>query len=215
MLHGYRAGADYWFPHPVPALSKELHIIAPDLPGYGYSGRLAAYGLKGYAEFFGAFLDALRLDRVYLMGHSMGAQVAIAAAAKHPRRVEKLVLVDSAGLPRQEPYWQVPLKMLGDSSIRHVGLMPVMMRLGMRAAAGREGLEMLQKEHVSKMLKGLTMPTLIVWGSRDRVIPLEHGALMARHIPQGRLAVIRNAGHVPFYQKPEEFNQAVLGFLRG
>jgi pimeloyl-ACP methyl ester carboxylesterase len=214
MLHGYRAGADYWFPHPLPALSEELHVIALDLPGYGYSGKLPKYGLGPYAAFFGHFLDELRLDSVYLMGHSMGAQVAIAAAAKHTERVSKLVLVDSAGLPRSEPNWQVPFKMIGDSSMRLVGLFPVMMKLGLRAAAGREGLEMLQKEHVSKMLKSLTMPTLVIWGSRDRVIPMEHGALMARHIPNGRLAVIRNAGHVPFYQKPGEFNQMVLGFLK-
>src|SRR5262245_21672549 len=63
MLHGYRAGADYWYPHPLPALSRELHVIAPDLPGYGYSGRLPTYGLGSYASFFGDFLDAMKLDR--------------------------------------------------------------------------------------------------------------------------------------------------------
>ena len=214
LIHGYRAGADYWYPHPLPALSEQWHIIAPDLPGFGYSGRLPEYSLSTYASFLGAFLDALNLERVNLLGHSMGAQVAIAAAARQPERVSKLVLVDSAGLPRLEPRWQVPLMMLGDSSARHVKLLPMMLRLGSRAVAGREGLRMLQEEHVSNMLKALTMPTLIVWGSRDRVIPLEHGALLARYIPEARLAVIRNAGHMPFYQKPQEFNQLVLGFLR-
>ncbi len=214
MLHGYRAGADYWFPHPFPQLAEEHHVIALDLPGYGYSGRLAEYGLSAYSAFLLAFLDALHLRSVNLLGHSMGAQVAIAAAAKQPERVEKLVLVDSAGLPRLEPHWQVPIRMLGDASARHVRLFPLMMRLGARSVAGRDGLRMLQKEHVSNILKSLTMPTLIVWGSRDRVIPLEHGALMARHIPNSRLAVIRNAGHMPFYQKPQEFNRLVLAFLR-
>jgi pimeloyl-ACP methyl ester carboxylesterase len=214
MLHGYRAGADYWFPHPLPALAREHHVIALDLPGYGYSGGLAEYGLLAYAAFLSAFLDALGFKSVNLLGHSMGAQVAIAMAARQPDLVNKLVLVDSAGLPRVEPYWQVPIRMLGDASARHVRLLPLMMRLGARAVAGREGLKMLQKEHVSNVLKSLTMPTLIVWGSRDRVIPLEHGALMARHIPNARLAVIRNAGHMPFYQKPHEFNRLVLAFLR-
>jgi pimeloyl-ACP methyl ester carboxylesterase len=214
LLHGYRAGADYWFPHPLPELAQEHHIIALDLPGYGYSGGLAEYGLSAYTAFLLAFLDALGVQSVNLLGHSMGAQLAIAMAAKQPERVHKLVLVDSAGLPRLEPFWQAPIRMFGDASARHVRLLPLMMRLGARAVAGREGLRMLQKEHVSNILKSLTMPTLVVWGSRDRVIPLEHGALMARHIPNARLAVIRNAGHMPFYQKPQEFNRLVLAFLR-
>src|SRR5205809_4546282 len=71
MLHGYRAGADYWFPRPLPALAREHHVIALDLPGYGYSGGLAEYGLSSYAAFMAAFLDALGLERVNLLGHSM------------------------------------------------------------------------------------------------------------------------------------------------
>src|SRR5438552_7069616 len=98
----------------------------------------------------------------------MGAQVAIAMAARQPERVNKLVLVDSAGLPRLEPHWQIPIRILGDASTRHVRIYPLMIRLGAKAVAGREGLYMLQKEHVSNILKSLTMPTLIVWGSRDR-----------------------------------------------
>ena len=104
--------------------------------------------------------------------------------------------------------------MLTDASLRHVRLYPMIMRLGVKATAGREGLYMVQREHVSRILKSLTMPVLVVWGSRDRVVPLEHGALLSRYIPHARLAVIRGAGHMPFYQKPEEFNRIVLAFLR-
>src|SRR5205809_6612621 len=70
MLHGYRAGADYWFPYPLPQLAEEHHIIALDLPGYGYSGALAEYSLSAYATFLLAFLDALDLQSVDLLGHS-------------------------------------------------------------------------------------------------------------------------------------------------
>jgi pimeloyl-ACP methyl ester carboxylesterase len=214
MLHGYRNGANYWFPNPLPALAAEYHVIAPDLPGFGRSGDLPEYGLPQYASVMHAFLDALGVSRANLLGHSMGAQVAIVTAAKQPERVNKLVLVDSAGLPRLEPHWQVPLKNLTDSSLWSLRRYPVRFRTGARAAARREGLQIMQQERVGSYLKSLTMPTLIVWGSRDRVVPLEHGALMARHIPHARLAVIRAAGHMPFRQKPEEFNRLVLTFLR-
>jgi len=214
MLHGYRNGANYWFPNPLPALAEEYHVIAPDLPGLGQSGDLPEYGLLQYAAVMHAFLDALGVAGANLLGHSMGAQVAIVTAAKQPQRINKLVLVDSAGLPRLEPHWQVPLKNLTDSSFWSLRRYPVRFRSGARSAARREGLQIMQQERVGSYLKALTMPTLIIWGSRDRVVPLEHGALMARHIPHARLAVIRAAGHMPFAQKPDEFNRLVLAFLR-
>jgi pimeloyl-ACP methyl ester carboxylesterase len=184
------------------------------VPGFGLSAAMPAYGLLPYAVVLQAFLDALGVEQINLLGHSMGAQVAIVMAARQPERINKLVLVDSAGLPRLEPNWQVPLKRLTDSSMWSLRQYSLRRRLGPRAAARREGLQILRKEHVGHYLKSLTMPTLIVWGSRDRVVPLEHGALMARHIPHARLAVIRAAGHAPFYQKPDEFNRLVLTFLR-
>src|SRR3954452_14011660 len=59
LLHGYRNSADYWFPNPLTALAEEHHVIAPDLPGFGVSGEMHAYGLSQYAAVMHAFLDAL------------------------------------------------------------------------------------------------------------------------------------------------------------
>lgn len=213
LFHGYKAGADYWFPHMFPAMASNFHVIAPDLPGFAYSSRMTSHNLDAYAVKMNEFFDALGLQEIYLMGHSMGGQVAIATAAYNPDRVKKLVLVDSSGLPRTGPVWRVPFEMLTDASARHWGLAPLMIRLNFLCTAAAEGLTMLRHEHVTGYLKSLDMPTLIVWGSRDRVIPLEHGALLARHITHGRLAVIRGAGHMPFYQKPSEFNKLVTHFL--
>lgn len=215
MLHGYQAGADYWFPRGIPGLATEHHIIAPDLPGFAYSGILPEYSVAAYAAFVHRFLDTLDLEKVNVLGHSMGGQVAIGATALDPSRVGKLVLVDAAGLPRPMPRWQEPVRMLTDRSMLHVGLYAVMVRLGIKARAKREAMLMLQADHVSHLLDLITVPTLVVWGSRDRITPLEHGALLAKHIPNARLAVIRGAGHLPFYQKPRQFSRIVLAFLRG
>ena len=213
LLHGYGVGADIWFPHTLPGLARYRHLIALDLPGFGYSGALPDYNLGAYAASLEAFMNALGLDRVDLLGHSLGAQIAIAAAADLPQRISRLVLVGSAGLPRLEPRWQVPVKMLADASMRHFRLYPTVLRLALRARAREAGLNILRQEHVGNYLKALEMPTLVIWGSRDRVVPLEHGSLLARLIPIARLAVIRGAGHMPFYQKPHHFNRLVLAFL--
>lgn len=214
MIHGYLAGADYWFPHTLPALSREFRVIAPDLPGYGYSDSMAEHNLSSYAWIMNRFMDDLELSEVLLMGHSMGGQVAVAAAAGRPERVKALLLVDSAGLPQGGPAWRKPVQMLTDASMRHIRMYPVILRLNSRARARKEGLKMMRYQHITSLLKTLTMPTLIIWGSRDRVIPVEHGSLLARLIPNARLAVIVGAGHMPFYHKSKEFNRIAAGFLR-
>ena len=215
VLHGYNGSCDYFYPHTIPVLGQERRVIAPDLPGNGLSGKLPAHNLESYAEFVINFLDVLGLEQVDLMGHSMGGMIGIAAATKHPERFRKLVLVDSAGLPElvKRP-WLAPIKMLGDSSIRQVSYYPTFVKIGIRARTPREGLKMVRTESVAGMLEMIDMPTLILWGSRDRVVPLEHGAYMSQHIRGARLAIIRGAGHMPFYEKPRECNKIILSFLR-
>jgi pimeloyl-ACP methyl ester carboxylesterase len=213
MLHGYQVGADLWFPRGIPALASEHHVIAPDLPGFGGSGKLDEYSVASYGAFIHRFLDALHLERVNLLGHSMGAQVAVGAVAHDPGRFRRLVLVDAAGLPRPGPRWIVPLKMLTDPSVLHFRLYPTFFRLGVQSNARREALAMIQNDSVEGLLSNIMVPTLVLWGSRDRITPIEHGVYMAKHLPNARLGIIRGSGHAPFYQKPRQFNRAVLGFL--
>lgn len=213
MLHGYQAGADLWFPHPLPALASTFHVIAPDLPGFGDSGPMPEYGTLQYASILFRFMNSLGYTRFDLLGHSMGGQIAIAMAASEPERIAHLLLVDSAGLPREGPLWMNPMRMMGDASMRHVRLYPTSLRLMAKSRALAEGLQMLQHDHIQGRLDQLTMPTLVIWGSRDRVVPLEHGAFMSKRIPHARLAVIRGAGHLPFYQKPAQFIKLARDFL--
>jgi pimeloyl-ACP methyl ester carboxylesterase len=215
ILHGYNGAADYWFPHTIPVLARERRVIAPDLPGNGLSAKMATHTLQSYAAFVVGFLDALGLEQVDLLGHSMGGQIGVAAIALDPSRFRKLILVDSAGLPEliRRP-WLAPVKMLGDSSMRQIRYYPTMFRIGIRARAPREGLQMLRTESIAQFLANLNLPTLIIWGSRDRVVPLEHGSYMAQQIPNARLAIIRGAGHMPFYEKPRQCNAIVLQFLK-
>jgi pimeloyl-ACP methyl ester carboxylesterase len=74
-------------------------------------------------------------------------------------------------------------------------------------------MNMVRNDSVYGLLSDLPMPTLVVWGSRDRLVPLEHATIFARAIPHARLAIMRGCGHMPFYQKPRQFERLVLGFL--
>ncbi|HUP28005.1 MAG TPA: alpha/beta fold hydrolase [Chloroflexia bacterium] len=216
LIHGYNGSCDYFYPNAIPLLAAERHVIAPDLPGNGLSGRLPIHTLDTYVDFLAGLAEALGYEQVDLAGHSMGGQLAIAAVVRHPERFRKLVLIDSAGLPELvKTQWIAPIKMLADSSLRQVRLYPTFIKIGIRARTQQEGLEIIRRRSVRHDLKQLNIPTLIVWGSRDRVVPLEHGAFMAKHIAGARLAIIRGAGHMPFYEKPEECSRLILSFLRG
>jgi len=213
LLHGVMGGADIWYPHTFPALAEKRHVIALDLPGFGKSGKFADSSTAGYAHFMHALLDSVGFDRVDLLGHSMGGQIAIAAASSRPERVRRLVLVASSGLPRTGSRLATPLALAMDRSAYHFRLYPTYIILSLRARAGRDSLRIIHDESVHGMLGDLTMPTLIVWGSRDRVVPLEHATIFARAIPNARLYIMGGCGHVPFYQKHIQFEKLVLNFL--
>jgi pimeloyl-ACP methyl ester carboxylesterase len=213
MLHGFQAGADLWLPHPLPALAQHFHVIAPDLPGFGDSGLLPSYGIEPYAHVMLAFIDALGHSRFNLLGHSLGAQIAIAIAALQPVRVGRLLVVDGSGLPQAGPRWLTPVKMLTDASSWHFKLFPTVLRLALKSRAYRDAQPIPEDDHVTDRLRDVTMPTLVVWGSRDRVAPLEHGAFLAKHMPHARLAIIRGAGHMPFHERPAQFMKLAYGFF--
>ncbi len=214
LVHGFQAGADLWYPYTLPAFAERFHVYAIDLPGFGGSDELNEYGVEAYGRFVNRFLDSLGLDAIQLVGHSMGGQVVVAAAAQEPDRAERLVLIGSAGLPRLGPHWAASVVMLADRSTFDVGLYPRIVKLMFQSRAIRPCLKMIREDSVYPMLSELTMPTLVVWGSRDRVVPLEHATLFARNIPHARMAIMRGCGHRPFYQKPELFNKILFGFLR-
>jgi pimeloyl-ACP methyl ester carboxylesterase len=212
LIHGFQSGADLWYPHTFSALATERHVIALDLPGFAYSDRLASYSTDAYGTFMNAFLDTLGYSEIDLLGHSMGGQIAIATAAARPERVRRLILVASAGLTRPDSLL-ASLAMLVDRGAFHFRLYPALARLMLRAAARRDCIKMLKEDTVYGLLSDLNMPTLIVWGSRDRVVPLEHATIFARAIPNARLYIMRGCGHMPHYQKHAQFEKAVLHFL--
>jgi pimeloyl-ACP methyl ester carboxylesterase len=88
-------------------------------------------------------------------------------------------------------------------------------RVAVKGRAVGPGLRILRATSIAApSLRLLALPTLVIWGERDRLIPPEHGAHIAQHIPGARHVVLSGAGHMPFYEKPQEFNSHVLAFLR-
>ncbi|MFE6054040.1 alpha/beta fold hydrolase [Kitasatospora sp. NPDC056446] len=198
LLHALGERASDW-DVVLPGLAPGHHVYALDLRGHGDSGRPGGYGLEAMRDDVLAFLDALGLDRVDLVGHSMGGAVAYLLAQAAPERIGRLVLEDIPALyPR--PASAVPDE--SDTSVHFDWAMvrAVKAQLDSPDPAWREG------------LRRITARTLVVAGGPASHIPQERVAELARLIPDCRLTTVE-AGHLVHGARPEEFIAVVAPFL--
>ena len=243
LLHGTGASLHTWDGW-ARRLTRDRRVVRFDLPGFGLTGPTpdGVYTIERYVETVIAVADELGIERFVLAGNSLGGYAAWATALLHPDRVERLILVDSAGYPFQSQ--SVPLafriarmpvlgRMLGkvlprsvvERSVRDVygdpsKVTPALVdryfelatRAGNRAALVAR-FEQTQPGQLAERVPELRLPTLILWGRKDRLIPLENGERFTREIPGSRLIVFDDLGHVPQEEDPERTVAPVLQFL--
>ena len=243
LIHGFLYDTFTWHNN-MNALAKHFKLFAIALWGFGYSTREPLdYGYPLYAEQLLMFMDALNIEKASLVGHSMGGGTAIYFAVHHPDRVDKLVLVDAAGMPN-------PLPLLGRlTNLPLVGELMYGMRGNfMRRMALKTNwihdesfitdsyfenatrfhkvkgstkvmLTILRKQFFHTLpdkvraLGELNIPTLIVWGRHDTAIPLARGHEMHALLRGSRLEVLDNVGHCPHDETFARFNQTAVEFL--
>ncbi|MEX2280892.1 MAG: alpha/beta hydrolase [Gemmatimonadota bacterium] len=218
LLHGL-SGSFRWWRYVVPALAERFTVHVPELLGFGRSRpALASFTIAELAAVMAEWLETRSLGRCHVIGHSMGAQVALHLAAKYATCIDRLVLVSASGIPRplspQETLrfltevvppraWGAPL-FLPRIALDALRAGP---RTLLRATLG------LLADDVSMLLPRIKMPTLLIWGEYDPLTPLTHGQRMADTIPDARLAILPRAAHNPMVDQPEAFNREVLDFL--
>ena len=214
------------------ALAERFTVYAPAHPGFALSGGLEKIRdihdvTWHYVDLFGA----LELGRTPIVGFSLGAWIAAELAVLRPELVEKLVMIAAAGLHLPEaPMGELFIDDF-DQMRRLVFFDPdspvveqamptsledprILMWLRAREATARVGWNpYLHDPKLPDHLHRIQCPSLLIWGRHDRLIPLAHGQFYARHLPQGRLAVLERCGHmVPFEQQAEAARLA-LDFL--
>ncbi|MDX5337191.1 MAG: alpha/beta hydrolase [Marinobacter sp.] len=201
------------------------------------------YTIERYADFTVRVMNALAVSRAVVAGNSLGGQVALETALRSPERVAGLILVDSAGYPftpesmpigfrlAQVPALKplmsslLPRSMI-ESSVRNVYGNPeqvtealidryyeLTLREGNRAALVERFRQIGPVDNARERAASLTMPTLILWGDRDALIPVSVGEQMHDDIPGSELVRFEALGHVPHEEDPAETVAAVIAFL--
>lgn len=199
LVHGVIVSSRYLVPL-AAELARDRHVLVPDLSGYGLSdGRPG--DLPALADAVVAAARALGHDRVALVGNSFGAQVVVEAALRHPRLVERLVLIgptvdpEARTLARQYARWQ------RNAPDEHLSVLPVMARaladLGLAAATRL--LRTMLADHLEAKLPHVGQPTLVIRGGRDRVVPDAWAHTVTRLLPDARLALLPGYAHMPHW----------------
>lgn len=224
LLHGSGPGVSAWtnWKRVMPALANDHRVVAPDLPGFGYTERKPDlhYDMKLWSKHLVAFLDGLNLPKVSLIGNSFGGSLALAVAARFPDRFERLVLMGTpcgafAMTPGLRAGWDYqPSRENMRAAMAHFPYDPsaitdelVEDRYQASLIPGaQEGLRKLlakPNEEGDTPLSGVPVkvvstvphPTLVLHGRDDEVIPVEMGILLARSMPRADLHMFARCGH--------------------
>jgi pimeloyl-ACP methyl ester carboxylesterase len=214
-------------------LAKRYTVYLPDLPGFGNSQPLeGSYFIPEFVEFIDKFAHQLGLDQFHLIGHSFGGGVALNYVLKFPHKVTKLVLVSSMCLGREIAWWvrllSTPgvLKCIGPLVL---GYFRAAKWLNRKLALGNDFTEPFTKASIMiaselttlreqslvlfDRLGEVMLPTLIVWGDKDRIVPARQAYAAAASIPSCQVKVFDNCGHSVYRRVTLEFSRLVRGFL--
>ena len=237
-IHGLGSSADRWLGIP-DALSENFHTISLDLPGFGKSDKPVTmdYTIENFRYIVIDFINKLALNdgKVSIVGHSLGGYIAAEVIMTNKIQAERLVLIDSSGMlkkptPLLEEYLRaamnptkdkvrkvfeqmvadparIPLKLV-EGFITRINLPNA--KYAFKSTLENSANTQIELERL-KLID--SMPTLIIWGIKDKVIPPEHSEFFKESIERSRIEMIKDAGHAPFAEKPDKICEMLRTFL--
>ena len=242
LIHGFMDSAYNWKIN-MRALAQKHRVWALDLPGFGFSSRLTdrVYTFKNFARWVRDFMNIVGIQRPSIVGHSMGGAITLQFANDYPQRVDKIILLNPAAylwiprpvrwaaripwLPRvmaglainsKRVHATIGRMAVGASPFdanevarrsRHLRVKGTLDALIALAASPRE-------TDLPRALKSIAAPALVVWGEADLLLPKEHGERLVKELPNARLLMIPEVGHIPNQESPQIVNEAILNFLK-
>ena len=234
LIHGFGGDKNNW-PLYARYLTKRYRVIAPDLPGFGENVRNPEWHYGGVAqtERLHAFLTELGLDDIHLAGNSMGGFIALHYALTHPGKLRSLTLIDAAGvtsthkseleLAIDEGKNLLVATSLDDFDrlmkfVMHKRIpsprfmMQAMLEVQIQNHEFLDGIfwaitDEALHDPLTERLGEVSTPTLILWGRHDRVIDVSCADVMAAGIPDNKVVILEDVGHVPMIESPRETAQ--------
>ncbi|HWW55721.1 MAG TPA: alpha/beta fold hydrolase [Sphingopyxis sp.] len=241
MVHGFGADKDHWTFY-APWLTRDYHLIAPDLPGFGENDRDGElpFDVTSQSARLKGFLDALGIERPHLGGNSMGGWIALRFAIDYPDRLRTLTLMNNAGimgadeselqkLAADRDYNPLVLASLEDADrliafvVRKPTHVPARLKPVIYADAlkHRDLLDKIfwviademEQKPLNDQLGGVKVPTLVIWGRHDKLIDVSCVAVLEAGIAGSRSHIFEHVAHVPMIEDPKATADVQREFL--
>lgn len=230
ILHGWGANINTILPI-ASILKDRFKVHAIDLPGFGESLEpekpIDSYE---YADIVKSYMDRMKIEKAILIGHSFGGKLSIILGHKYPNLVEKIILVNSAGLiPKRGPKYYI--KVYNFKVMRFVyksiflwlkdedRVERFYKRFGStdyKDSSGvmRKILVIVVNENLLPLLAGIKAPTLLIWGDEDTATPLYMGKIMEKEIKNSGLVILEGTGHYSYLDDYQKFTVILRNFLK-
>lgn len=234
LIHGLGASAERWA-HVIPRLSKKYHVIVPDLIGFGYSDKPSVdYTPEFFSSFIFNFLTTIGVSKTSMVGSSLGGQIVAECATTQNKMIEKIALVSPSGFmkhstPTLDAYTMAALypstdgaktafqMMAGphkDIDAKTInGFVERMTLPNAKMAFMSTVLGLRNSVSMADRLARISVPTMIIWGKEDSLIPIEYAKDFLSAIKNSQFVEMNNCGHTPYVEEPEKFSEILLRFL--
>lgn len=240
LIHGFLMSSYMWREN-LESLSENRRVLAVCLPGCGWSAvGEGPYDLEAQGRAVLAMMDALKIERACLAGHSLGGAIALWIARHHPERVERMALVCALAVKRPLPApWAFANRRL--AGLYRLFFRPAMAKRAIERLAYKD--IQLDEDYMRHFIEPLRRPggveaamviaqvcrtvtngsaaelasiqpeALVLWGDSDRLLPESIGTRLAAYLPNARFVSFQDCGHSPHEEYPERFNSELNAFL--
>lgn len=232
LIHGGIGNAELHWEQVWHQLAERYTVIAPNLPSFSGTSPLARAGFAQLADWVVRLMDAFDIESANVIGNSFGGGVSRLMAGRHGSRVKRLILVNGGAIPNIPPFigrvmqsrlFDGLFNMIRRQTFSFKGLAPMFadksfLTEGFITHAGADslGFVTLMRQSASEPIGAEVIPqvpTLVLWGEADNFTKVSVGQNLAKMMPNAKLRVMSNAGHMPQIEKPGEFVKYVLEYF--
>jgi len=226
ILCGWRLTSDKYEPLRKVLKDRNYQVYIPPMPGFAENNPInRVMTLDDYVKYVENFLISKKITRLLLVGHSFGGRIAIKLAVKRPQLIDKLILT---GTPGYNPVRGIKIQFffliskIGNFffSVFHLSKLATSAKKLLYRLAGssdypqtsgylRDSFKIITREPLENLMKQIRVPTLLVWGEEDRIVPVKIAQRMSKVIKLSRLVIIPNARHGVLWTEPEKFSDEV------
>jgi pimeloyl-ACP methyl ester carboxylesterase len=240
MIMGFTGTANFWSPFLIDGVSKHFKTIIFDNRGAGRTDKPDEdYSIKMIADDTVGLMDALNIEKAHILGLSMGGMIAQELVLNHPEKVEKLILAGThcGGSRCVFPPVEITDFIAGKTTYSNEEWIEKEMPLLYSEEFIRKNPDFIEKKkkgylqaplpdksrernvlaagrfNAGRKLKKISVPTLVLHGKEDKLIPYKNAEILANNIPDAKLVLFENLGHDLFSPEPEKVNKIIIDFL--